>query len=188
MVPSEPLLPALDSMPTTIHGALQPSREACVITEATKPHRIVHVNDTWSRVCGFSAEEVIGQTCAVLQGFGTCKVTLGQLRDAVLQGQTFAVQLLNYRKGGQPFMNTLTVAPLRESEHGPVTHYFGVIIARFLAPAPVPEPAPVAVPAPIRELVHGSVPPQTAAAAASSKQHAAPLAVGCADVISSLHS
>jgi len=177
MVPSElPLLPALDSMPTTIHRALQPSREACVITEATKPNRIVHVNDTWSRVCGFSAEEAIGQTCALLQGFGTCKATLGQLRDAVLQGQTFAVQLLNYRKGGQPFMNTLTVAPLRESEHGPVTHYFGVIIARFLAPAPVPEPAPVAVPAPIRELVPGSVPPQTAAAAASSTQHAAPRA------------
>ncbi|EOD07994.1 hypothetical protein EMIHUDRAFT_68375, partial [Emiliania huxleyi CCMP1516] len=113
-------------MPTTVHRALQPSREACVITEATKPNRIVHVNDTWSRVCGFSAEEAIGQTCALLQGFGTCKATLGQLRDAVLQGQTFAVQLLNYRKGGQPFMNTLTVAPLRESEHGPVTHYFGV--------------------------------------------------------------
>jgi len=176
MVPSElPRLPALDSMPTTIHRALQPSCEACLITEAAKPHCIVHVNDTWSRVCGFSAEEAIGQTCAILQGFGTCKATLGQLRDAVLQGQTFAVQLLNYRKGGQPFMNTLTVAPLRESEHGPVTHYFGVIIARFLAPAPGPEPAPVVAPMKL-ELLPESVPPQTAAAAASSRQQASPRA------------
>jgi len=143
----------LGSLPSTLEQALQPSDESRVITEPNEPFRIVHVNDVWCRVCGFDAEEALGQTCRILQGFGTCRATLAMLRQALLLKRNFAVQLLNYTKQGRPFMNTLQVTPLFNTEQQ-VTHYLGVVIARFLDGGgavplavqnmahPAPQPAP----------------------------------------------
>lgn len=123
--------PKLGGLPTTIEQALQPSREARIITEPNEPFRILHVNEVWCQACGFDAEEALGQTCRILQGLGTCRATLAMLRQALLLKRNFAVQLLNYTKRGRPFMSTLQVAPLFNSE-AQVTHYLGVVIARFL--------------------------------------------------------
>ena len=127
----------LGQLPTTIEMALLPSTESRVITEPEEPFRILHVNDVWCHVCGYDAEEVIGETCAVLQGPGTCRATLGMLKQALNFKRNFAVQLLNYTKQGKPFMNTLQVTPLVDS-HGRVTHYLGVVIARSLDGTGVP--------------------------------------------------
>ena len=129
--------PLLGQLPTTIEMALLPSTESRVITEPEEPFRILHVNDVWCHVCGYDAEEVIGETCAVLQGPGTCRATLGMLKQALNFKRNFAVQLLNYTKQGKPFMNTLQVTPLVDS-HGRVTHYLGVVIARSLDGTGVP--------------------------------------------------
>ena len=129
--------PLLGTLPTTIEMALLPSTESRVITEPMEPFRILHVNEVWCHVCGYDAEEVIGETCAVLQGPGTCKATLTMLKQALNYKRNFAVQLLNYTKQGRPFMNTLQVTPLVDAQ-GQVTHYLGVVIARFLDGAGVP--------------------------------------------------
>jgi len=161
--------PTLGSLPSTLEQALQPSDESRVITEPNEPFRIVHVNDVWCRVCGFDAEEALGQTCRILQGFGTCRATLGMLRQALLLKRNFAVQLLNYTKQGRPFMNTLQVTPLFNNEHQ-VTHYLGVVIARFLDgggavppavqslshPAPQPAPTRIVTAAALRDSNSGS--------------------------------
>ena len=129
--------PLLGQLPTTIEMALLPSTESRVITEPEEPYRILHVNDVWCHVCGYDAEEVIGETCAVLQGPGTCRATLSMLKQALNFKRNFAVQLLNYTKQGRPFMNTLQVTPLVDSQ-GRVTHYLGVVIARSLDGTGVP--------------------------------------------------
>lgn len=108
-----------------------PSHQSVIITEPNEPFRIVHVNEAWCRSCGFDAEEVLGQTCKIMQGPGTCKATLKMLRQALLLRRNFAVQLLNYSKQGRPFMNTLQVGPLTNAT-GQVTHFIGVVVARFL--------------------------------------------------------
>mmetsp|Transcript_21056 Transcript_21056/g.43077 ORF Transcript_21056/g.43077 Transcript_21056/m.43077 type:complete len:587 (+) Transcript_21056:76-1836(+) len=129
--------PLLGQLPTTIEMALLPSTESRVITEPEEPFRILHVNDVWCNVCGYDAEEVIGETCAVLQGPGTCRATLSMLKQALNFKRNFAVQLLNYTKQGRPFMNTLQVTPLVDNQ-GRVTHYLGVVIARSLDGTGVP--------------------------------------------------
>lgn len=126
-----PQLPPLGSLPSTLEQALQPSDECRIITEPNEPYRIVHVNEEWCRVCGYDAEESLGRTCRILQGLGTCKATLGMLSQALMLKRNFAVQLLNYTKRGRPFMNTLQVTPLFSAQ-GHVTHYLGVVMARFL--------------------------------------------------------
>jgi PAS domain S-box-containing protein len=48
-------------MPLTLEAALQPSADMIVVTEALPPYRIVHVNSAWSRTCGWTAEQAVGQ-------------------------------------------------------------------------------------------------------------------------------
>ena len=122
---------ALGNLPTTIEAALVPSNEARIITEPDEPYRIIHVNEVWCQTCGYDAEEVLGQTCKFLHGPGTCGGTLQMLTQALQQKRGLAVQLLNYTKKGRPFMNTLQVAPLYSSS-GQLTHYLGVVMARYL--------------------------------------------------------
>lgn len=123
----------IGNLPSTIEQALQPSSEARVITEPNEPFRIVHVNENWCRTCGFDAEEVLGQTCKLLHGPGTCSSTLLMLKQALQLKRGLAVQLINYTKQGRPFMNTLQVAPLYNTS-GQVTHYLGIVVARYLDP------------------------------------------------------
>ena len=125
----------LGNLPTTIEAALQPSTEARIITEPDEPFRIVHVNEVWCRTCGYDAEEVLGQTCKFLHGPGTCGLTLSMLKQALQLKRGLAVQLLNYTKAGRPFTNTLQVAPLY-NQSGAVTHYLGVVMARYLDAPP----------------------------------------------------
>ena len=128
----------LGNLPSTIEVALQPSPESRIITEPNEPFRIVHVNEAWCRTCGYDAEEVLGQTCKFMHGPGTCSATLGMLKQALTLKRNLAIQLLNYSKSGRPFMNTLQVAPLY-NKSGEVTHYLGVVLARFLdGGGPVP--------------------------------------------------
>mmetsp|Transcript_29552 Transcript_29552/g.95399 ORF Transcript_29552/g.95399 Transcript_29552/m.95399 type:complete len:702 (+) Transcript_29552:58-2163(+) len=145
---NQPVQSALQ-LPCTLEQAVRPSADARIITEAREPFRIVHVNDVWCKVCGVDAEESLGKTCATLQGRGTSKTTLAMLRQALMLGRHFSVQLLNYTQRGRPFMSTLRVAPLMGNT-GQQTHFLGLITAQFLdGGGPVPpsvqlysEPAP----------------------------------------------
>jgi PAS domain S-box-containing protein len=164
--------PLLGQLPTTIEMALLPSTESRVITEPEEPFRILHVNHVWCHVCGYDAEEVIGETCAVLQGPGTCRATLGMLKQALNFKRNFAVQLLNYTKQGKPFMNTLQVTPLVDSQ-GRVTHYLGVVIARSLDGTGVPMSVsdPTTNPSKLDALHHRSERPKELSMKAAEPSH-----------------
>ena len=115
----------------TVAEALTLSSQCRIVTEATSPFRVVHVNLPWCVMTGYSPAELIGQTPALLHGRGTCRKTLDYLRDAVLQRQTFAVRLVNYSKQGRAFLNTIMLSPLVD-DVGETSHYLGVSEASFL--------------------------------------------------------
>jgi hypothetical protein len=39
--------------------------------------------------------------------------------------QEAQISLINYRNGGQPFMNLLTMIPIAWEDNGPITHFIG---------------------------------------------------------------
>ena len=55
--------------------------EPRVITEASAPYRIVHVNQAWTNATGYTREQMLGNTCRMLQGAETCLRTR-QVGDA----------------------------------------------------------------------------------------------------------
>ena len=60
-----------------------------------------------------------------MQGEATDPVEVGKIRDAVKNGRSTAVRLLNYRKDGTPFWNLLTVTPVYAAD-GSLSKYIGV--------------------------------------------------------------
>lgn len=87
------------------------------------PH--VYVNKSFTQITGYSGEECVGRNCRLLQGPKTDSATAANIRDALLAGEPFAGEILNYRRDGTEFWNLLRLAPIRD-EAGVVTHFIGM--------------------------------------------------------------
>lgn len=102
-----------------------------VITE-TEPitesgPRIVYVNDAFVRRTGFTREEAIGRTLAILHGPRTQRAVLAQLYAAMKAWEPFRTELIRYTKTGEEFWVEMELVPVADDE-GRFTHW--VIIQR----------------------------------------------------------
>ena len=92
----------------------------------TDPHsRTTYVNAAFEAITGYAKADVIGRTCSILQGPGTCPATRQALADAVHAGRPFHGELLNYRKDGTAFWNEMSITPVFDA-HGVLTQFVGV--------------------------------------------------------------
>lgn len=99
---------------------------AIVVTEASKPFRIVSVNAAWEQLCGFSAAECHGKTLECLQGPETDYEAITVLMAQLKAGEEAGTVLTNYTKTGRKFRNRLRVGPLM-SDANEVTHVVGIL-------------------------------------------------------------
>ena len=100
--------------------------EAQIFTEATPPFKICHANNAWSLLCGYSVPEVLGKTCKILQGPETDPDRLRDLHAGIAANSKTTVQLVNYTKNAERFLNELTIEPLM-NQTGEVTHFIGTL-------------------------------------------------------------
>ena len=110
----------------TITEALAPSTEARVLTDADS-FRIQHVNDAWTRLCGYSMEESHGKTLSILQGDATDKKAVKDVTHLLREGKSVEAVLTNYNKSGRKFHNHLTIEPVVCSQINATTHFIGVL-------------------------------------------------------------
>ncbi len=87
--------------------------------------RIVFVNEAFERRTGYSPEEVLGRTPRLLQGPRTQREELDRIRAAMEQWQPARVDLINYKKNGEPFWVDLEVSPVW-NEARKLTHWVAV--------------------------------------------------------------
>jgi diguanylate cyclase (GGDEF)-like protein/PAS domain S-box-containing protein len=87
--------------------------------------RIVFVNEAFERRTGYTPEEVMGRTPRLLQGPGTQRRELDKIREAMEQWQPARVDLINYKKSGEPFWVDLEVSPVWDAERR-LTHWVAV--------------------------------------------------------------
>jgi len=100
-----------------------------IITEAgpfNEPGpRIVFVNGAFERRTGYLRDEVLGRTPRLLQGPGTQRRELDRIRAAMEQWQPARVDLVNYKKNGEPFWVDLEVSPVWDDARR-LTHWVAV--------------------------------------------------------------
>jgi PAS domain S-box-containing protein len=105
------------------------ANDAIVITEAEPIQapgpRILYVNEAFTRMTGYTLQEVVGKTPRLLQGPKTDKETLTRIRTTLQQWQSDVFELVNYRKDGSEFWVELSIVPVPD-EAGWYTHWISV--------------------------------------------------------------
>ena len=98
-----------------------------MVTETTKPFRIVDVNQAWEGLCGYSYVESKGQSLGdLLKGPETDPLAVTALLNQLLRGEDATTVLTNYTKSGRQFRNRLHVGPLYD-DNGSISHFVGVL-------------------------------------------------------------
>jgi PAS domain S-box-containing protein len=94
---------------------VEQSTESVLITTAQLDlpgPQIVYVNPAFTKMTGFTPEEVIGKTPRILQGPKTDRAVLNRLRNECAAGKVFHGEAINYRRDGSEFYIEWTIAPV----------------------------------------------------------------------------
>jgi pre-rRNA-processing protein SRD1 len=94
----------------------------CDITKEDQP--IIYVSEAFERLTGYTRAEIIDRNCRFLQGpdgkvsAGAKRTfvdgqTVNRLRSTIDDRSEIQASIINYRKGGQPFMNLITMIPIQ---------------------------------------------------------------------------
>lgn len=109
---------------------------------------IIYVSEVFERLTGYNQYEVKGQNCRFLQS-PDGKVEAGSkrefvdnssvyyLKQKILQEKEAQRSVINYRKGGQPFMNILTVIPITGEDNMTIRYFVGFQVDLVEMPASV---------------------------------------------------
>jgi PAS domain S-box-containing protein len=101
------------------------SSVAAVVSDARLPDNpIVACNEAFCALTGYSQDEVLGRNCRFLAGSETEPWLTETLRTGIRLRQPVMVEILNYRKNGEPFRNAVMVAPFFD-ERGVADYFIG---------------------------------------------------------------
>lgn len=108
-----------------LESAIRNDYDSIIITELDLERpgpKVVYVNDGFTRMTGYTKEEIIGKTPRILQGRKTDRAILERLKRRLIEGQAFFGHTINYRKDGTEFINQWDIHPLINAD-GEVTHW-----------------------------------------------------------------
>jgi diguanylate cyclase (GGDEF)-like protein/PAS domain S-box-containing protein len=74
--------------------------------------RIIYTNNAFSRMFGYSPEEILGRSPRILQGPETCAETVKEISSVVHGGKSIRRRILNYMKTGQAVWVDVNIVPL----------------------------------------------------------------------------
>jgi PAS domain S-box-containing protein len=86
--------------------------------------RIQYVNPAFTRLTGYAAHAVLGQTPRILQGPNTDRTQLNALRAAMAAGRSFRGETINSRKDGTEYLIEWLITPVVQG--GRVTQWAAV--------------------------------------------------------------
>jgi PAS domain S-box-containing protein len=127
--------------------------------------KFVYVNSAFTVLTGYSKDEAVGQPATLLHGPRTSLDAIRECETKLARVETFASDLVHYRKDGSEYMCRVTIAPLLEPDGG---QHFLIMIEIPFNPldesalnedtAPAGATVPLALPMPLREYPDGQPP------------------------------
>lgn len=109
-----------------LERSVEASSNGVTIADASeKGFPLIYVNPAFERMTGYSAAEMIGRNCRILQGPGTNPSAVAYIRSGLAAFREVHTSLLNYRKDGSEFWSDLYIAPVRNTRQE-VTHFIGI--------------------------------------------------------------
>lgn len=106
------------------------ANDAVVITEVGSvgnkvANKIIYINKAFTKMTGYEADEILGQTPKVLQGPGSDIEELNKLNEALANFKPCETTIINYKKNGQAFWVNFSVSPVANLK-GWYTHWIAV--------------------------------------------------------------
>ena len=86
---------------------------------------ILYANDAFTKMTGYTADEVIGKSPRILQGPKTDKAELARLKEHLRNWQPYEATLVNYKKNGEEFWINFSITPVAD-EKGWFTHWISI--------------------------------------------------------------
>ncbi len=106
-----------------LSSAVEQSPASIVITDPAGA--IEYVNPTFTRVTGFTLEEVRGRNPRVLKGDKTSAEEYRQMWQAITQGREWRGELHNRKKNGDLYWEFALISPIVDQQ-GRITHFLAV--------------------------------------------------------------
>lgn len=115
-----------DNAMKAVAGLLSKSQRSFCITNHDLPDQpIIYASPLFLELTGYSAEEAVGRNCRFLQGRETNREDVTRIRETIKAGEICNVALLNYRKNGSKFWNSIHLSPMKAAT-GEVLLYVGI--------------------------------------------------------------
>ncbi len=112
-----------------LESAVTNASDAIVILEAEpgeyRGRKILYVNDAFTRMTGYTLEEITDKTLRILRGPKTDYLQLDRIRDALNNRLPVSVEIINYRKDGSEFWVECSIVPFAD-EKGEFVHWVSV--------------------------------------------------------------
>jgi PAS domain S-box-containing protein len=106
-----------------LSSAVENSSSSIVITDSRG--LIEYVNPKFTKVTGYSREEVLGRNPRVLQAEGQPKELYQELWQSISAGREWSGDFCNAKKDGTTFWEHAAISPIRGAD-GQITNYVGI--------------------------------------------------------------
>ena len=103
--------------------AVEQSPNSIVITDLDA--NIEYANSNFTRVTGYSLQEVIGKNPRIMQSGKTLKSTYEDMWSHLTRGEVWQGELNNRRKDGTEYIESVLISPVRQAD-GRITNYLAI--------------------------------------------------------------
>ena len=105
--------------------SLSVEQSPVLIMITNKKGIIEYVNPRFSEVTGYSFDEAVGKNPRIVQSGKTPKEVYTNMWKKILSGSEWKGELLNSKKDGSEYWESLTISPIKDSA-GNITHFLGI--------------------------------------------------------------
>ena len=108
-----------------LESVITNANDGVLITTATPNHSIVYVNEAFTRMTGYSSEEVLGKNPRIFQGPKSDRAALNLMTEAIKSWEPYELTTINYKKNGEEFWITFSISPV-SNDKGIYTHWISI--------------------------------------------------------------
>ena len=97
--------------------AEQHTKGAFIIDPSSDNYPIIYCNEAFSKMTGYTNDEIVGQSLDLLNGKKTNEAKVCRLQEKLQRNESFQLKLIHYKKDGTAFWHEMTCHPMKDTNN-----------------------------------------------------------------------